>query len=56
MMQPVQDHVDGMRQKLEAIAGVLNQVQEASDYQLQAIAEMRQVLLSLMNTPELAAP
>ncbi|MBD2124490.1 pilus motility taxis protein HmpF [Trichocoleus sp. FACHB-262] len=56
MMQPVQDHVDGVRQKLEAIAGVLNQVQEASDYQLQAIAEMRQVLVGLMNTPELAAP
>jgi len=55
LLQPVQDHVDGVRQKLEALAGVLNQAQETGDFQLQSIAEMRQILVSLMNTPELAA-
>lgn len=55
MLQPVQDQLNNLRQKLDAIAGGLNQVQEMGDYQLQAIAEMRQVLLSLTGQPELAA-
>ncbi|MBW4521247.1 MAG: pilus motility taxis protein HmpF [Scytolyngbya sp. HA4215-MV1] len=54
-LQPIQDGVSGLRQRLEEIAGTMSQVQEAGDYQLQAITEMRQILVGLMNTPELAA-
>ncbi len=55
MLQPVQDGVDALRQRLESIAGIMSQVQEAGDYQLQAIAEMRQIIVNLTSTPELAA-
>lgn len=56
-LQLSQDGIGGLRQKLEAIAGIMGQFQEASDYQLQAIAEMRQTILSLTEnrTPEFAA-
>jgi chromosome segregation ATPase len=54
-LQPIQDKVDSLRQKLEQLAASMSQVQEAGDYQLQAIAEMRQVVTSLMQSPELAA-
>ncbi len=49
MLQPVQDTTDGMRQKLEAIAGSMAQGQEAADSQQQAITDMRQVISSLTN-------
>ncbi|MBD1832873.1 hypothetical protein H6F61_09215 [Cyanobacteria bacterium FACHB-472] len=49
MLQPYQDRVNEMRQKLEAIASTLAQVQETGDYQLQSIAQMREVIVSLMN-------
>jgi hypothetical protein len=52
-LQPTQEHMNELRQKLDAIAGVLGQAQEAGDYQLQAIAEMRQVFAGLINTPVL---
>jgi chromosome segregation ATPase len=57
MLQPIQDNLNGVREKLEAIAGMLAQFQETSDYQLQAIAQMRQILMTLMGNqaPELAA-
>lgn len=55
MLQPIQDGSDALRQKLEGISGTMAQVQETGGYQLQAIAEMRQILVSLTNTPELAA-
>ncbi len=55
MLQPIQDNVDGLRQRLEGIAGSMSQFQETGDYQVQAIAEMRQILANLTNTPELAA-
>jgi chromosome segregation ATPase len=51
ILQPVQNDVGGLRQALESIAQVMTQFQEASDYQLQAIAEMRQVFDSLMGNP-----
>jgi chromosome segregation ATPase len=51
-LQPVQDAADGLRQKLEAIAGDLSQVQETGNSQSQALAEIRQLLASLTNTPE----
>jgi len=50
-LQPVQDGFDLVRQKLEAIAGILNQIQETGDYQLQAIAVMRQTLDVLNQKP-----
>ena len=54
-LQPSQDNLNGIRQKLEAVVGVLNQIQETGDYQLQAIAEMRQMLNGLTEVPQLAA-
>lgn len=56
MLQPIQDGVDGLRQRLESFSGVTSQIQEASDDQIQAIAEMRQIIINLTSTPELAAP
>ncbi|HAX88731.1 MAG TPA: hypothetical protein DCY91_21330 [Cyanobacteria bacterium UBA11370] len=55
LLQPKQETLSEMWQKLEAIAAVLNQIQEIGDYQLQAIAEMQQTLGSLIQSPELAA-
>ena len=55
MLQPIQDSLDGLRHNLEAIASTLDQVQQTGDYQLQTIAQMRQSLLSLMPSLELAA-
>jgi len=49
MLQPYQDRVNEMRQKLEAIASTLAQIQETGDYQLQSIAQMREVIVSLMS-------
>jgi chromosome segregation ATPase len=46
-LQPMQDGVNGLREQLDAIAGTLNQFQEASDYQTQAIAEMQHKIQSL---------
>ena len=55
MLQPVQDAVDGLRQRLEGAAGALPQMQESGNHQRQAIAEMRQIIAGLTSTPELAA-
>ena len=49
MLQPYQDRVNEMRQKLQAIASTLAQIQETGDYQLQSIAQMREVIVSLMS-------
>lgn len=49
ILQPIQDGISNLRQKLDTIANVLAQFQEASDYQLQAIAEMKQMLGSLIS-------
>lgn len=54
-LQSVQDGLNGIRQKFQAISAALAQIQETGDYQLQSIAEMRQVLLSLMNGQSEAA-
>lgn len=55
-LQPTQDNLNSVKEKLEAIANLTAQFQEASDYQLQAIAEMRQTIerLTSNQTPELA--
>ncbi|WGV26869.1 pilus motility taxis protein HmpF [Halotia branconii] len=54
-LQPIQDSLDGLRQKLQNIGESLAQVQETGDYQLQTISEMRQTLQNLMSQPELLA-
>jgi chromosome segregation ATPase len=54
-LQPIQDSLDSLRQKLQGIDESLAQVQQTGDYQLQALTQMRQVLLSLISQPELAA-
>jgi len=55
MLQPIQDNVDGLRQRLDGVLGTVTQFQETGEHQGQAIAEMRQILASLTSTPELAA-
>ncbi|MBE8965197.1 hypothetical protein IQ277_02760 [Nostocales cyanobacterium LEGE 12452] len=54
-LQPIQDSLDGLRQKLQGIAESLNQFQETGDYQVQAIAQLRHTLQSLMPQPVLLA-
>ncbi len=52
-LQPIQDALDGLRQKLQGVTESLAKVQEAGDYQLQAITQMRQTLQGLIAQPEL---
>ena len=47
LLSPLQEKADGMRQKLDDMTASLSQVQEASDYQLQAIAEVKQLVSTL---------
>ncbi|MEH2043307.1 pilus motility taxis protein HmpF [Nostoc sp.] len=54
-LQPIQDSLDGLRQKLQGIRESLDQFQETGDYQVQAIAQLRHTLQSLMPQPELLA-
>jgi chromosome segregation ATPase len=54
-LQPRQDGLNEIRQNLEAIAQALNQIQETGYEQLQAIAEMQQMIGSLIQSPEFAA-
>jgi hypothetical protein len=42
-----------MRQKLQAIAESLASMQETGEYQLQAVTQIRQTLLSLISQPQL---
>ncbi|WP_414573402.1 pilus motility taxis protein HmpF [Nostoc sp. CCY 9925] len=55
VLQPIQDCLDNLRQKLQGIRESLDQFQETGDHQLQAIAQMRQTLQSLISQPELLA-
>ncbi|MEH2055997.1 MAG: pilus motility taxis protein HmpF [Nostoc sp.] len=50
-LQPIQDSLDGLRQKLQGIGESLDQFQETGDDQVQAIAQLRQTLHSLMPQP-----
>lgn len=52
-LQPMQDSLNGLREKLEAVSGLTQQFQEAGDQQQQAIAEIQQHLQGAM--PEFAA-
>lgn len=54
-LQPIQDSLDGLRQKLQEIGESLEQFQETGDYQLQALAQLRHTLQSLISQPELLA-
>ncbi|MEH2049615.1 pilus motility taxis protein HmpF [Nostoc sp.] len=54
-LQPIQDSLDGLRQKLQGIGESLDQFQETGDSQVQAIAQLRHTLQSLMPQPELLA-
>lgn len=54
-LQPIQDSLDGLRQKLLLIGESLDQFQETGDYQLQAIGQLRHTLQSLIFQPELLA-
>ncbi|PMB27783.1 pilus motility taxis protein HmpF [Fischerella thermalis] len=54
-LQPIQDSLDGLRQKLQGVSESLAEVQQVGDSQLQAINQMRQVILSLISQPELSA-
>ncbi|NEQ26515.1 MAG: hypothetical protein F6K28_47295, partial [Microcoleus sp. SIO2G3] len=52
-LQPMQDSLNGLREKLEAVSGLISQFQEAGDQQQQAIADIQQHLQGA--TPEFAA-
>ncbi|MEH2282881.1 MAG: pilus motility taxis protein HmpF [Nostoc sp.] len=54
-LQPIQDSLDGLREKLLLIGESLDQFQETGDDQVQAIAQLRHTLQSLMPQPELLA-
>ncbi|MEG4440751.1 pilus motility taxis protein HmpF [Microcoleus sp. AT9_B5] len=49
MLQPVQDNLTALRQKLEAVAGELDRVQETGDEQDRVVSELRQVLSGLIS-------
>ncbi|MEG4273193.1 MULTISPECIES: pilus motility taxis protein HmpF [unclassified Microcoleus] len=48
MLQPVQDNLNALRQKLEAVAGELDRVQETGDEQNRVVSELREVLSGLI--------
>ncbi|MEG3919196.1 pilus motility taxis protein HmpF [Microcoleus sp. T3_A4] len=48
MLQPVQDNLTALRQKLEAVAGELDRVQETGDEQGRIVSDLRQVLSGLI--------
>lgn len=50
-LQPRQEALSQLTEKLNAIASVINQVQEIGDYQLQSILELRQTINSAINFP-----
>jgi chromosome segregation ATPase len=56
LVTPLQDGMANLRQKLDEAAESIAKFQEASDYQLQAIAEMRQIISSFSgDTSQVAA-
>ncbi|BAY22806.1 hypothetical protein NIES2100_25700 [Calothrix sp. NIES-2100] len=54
-LQPIQDCLDGLRQKLHGMVESLAQVQQIGDDQLEAITQIRHTLLGLISQPELVA-
>lgn len=53
-LQPLQDSVTEIQQKLEGISHAISQSQESQNNQRQAIDEMRQLVISLTQKPEFA--
>ncbi|NJL64310.1 MAG: hypothetical protein HC903_23950 [Methylacidiphilales bacterium] len=53
-LQPIQDSVDGLRQKLQGVNDSLTQVQESGNSQHEVVDEMRETLMSFIAQPELA--
>ncbi|MEG3897886.1 MULTISPECIES: pilus motility taxis protein HmpF [unclassified Microcoleus] len=51
MLQPVQDNLKGLGQKLEAVGGELDRVQQTGEQQDMDIAQLRQVISGLLNLP-----
>ena len=54
LLNPAQESVNGLRQSLDGLAGGVTKLQEVNDYQLQAIAELRQTVDSV-GAPQMAA-
>lgn len=55
VLLPIQDYLNNLREKLQGISDTLGQGQETGDVQQQAIAEMREIIDSLLVEPELVA-
>ena len=53
LLSPAQESVMGLRQSLDSLAGAVTRLQDINDYQLQAMAELRQTLLSV-GTPQMS--
>ena len=49
MLQPVQDNLKGLRQKLEAAAGELDRLQETGEQQERVVSDLRQALSGFMS-------
>jgi chromosome segregation ATPase len=49
LLNPAQDSSDGLRQSLDTLSGGVTKIQEFNDYQLQAIAELRQTVMNAVN-------
>ncbi|MEB3182239.1 MAG: pilus motility taxis protein HmpF [Nostocaceae cyanobacterium] len=49
-LQPIQDCVDGLRQKMDAMASGLIHVQQTGDDQMQTISQMQQTLHNLISS------
>lgn len=48
MLQPVQDNLNALRQKLEAVGGELDRVQQTGEEQDRVVSDLRQVLSGLI--------
>lgn len=57
MLQPLQDKLNELKAKLEEVSTLLTQVQETEGHQQQAVSQMRDLLMGLINSQsaELAA-
>jgi len=49
LLTPAQDSSNGLRQSLDTLSGGVTKIQEFNDYQLQAIAELRQTVMNAVN-------
>ncbi|WP_341739454.1 pilus motility taxis protein HmpF [Microcoleus sp. CAWBG640] len=49
MLQPVQDNLSGLRQKLEAVGGELDRLEQTGEQQDQTISQLQQVISGLIS-------